>query len=98
MPDKMRTARGLWIFYRKLILPSLVLSAFLGLLMMQGKQIIGGAGFAYIFLTPMFHFMIYDMTSPKEYFFYYNLGLSKTVLWINTIVLSLAIGLVLIAV
>lgn len=94
----MRTAKGLWIFYKKLIFPSLALSVFLGFLMMQGSQVIGGAGFAYIFLAPMFHFMIYDITSPKEYFFYYNLGLSKTVLWMNTIVLSLAIGLALIAI
>jgi hypothetical protein len=45
--------------------------------------------------APFFHFAIYEIRNPNEYYFYYNLGLSKTVLWISTIAISFCIGLIL---
>ncbi len=84
---------ALWIFYKKLILPSLSLSillAFFGSL-----KLITGTGVAFVFLTPVFQFLFYDLARPNEYYFYYNMGLGKIVLWINTILMSLIIGLIL---
>jgi len=94
----MRITNGLWVFYKKLIIPSSALSVCLGLMMGTGMKIISMAGFSYIFLTPFFHLMIYDLTNPKEYYFYHNLGLSKLMLWVATIASSLIAGLMLMAI
>lgn len=84
----------LWLFYKKLILPSLALSillAFFGPI-----KLITGTGMAYIVLTPISQFLFYDLSRPNEYYFYYNMGLSKVALWVNTILMSLIIGVILI--
>jgi hypothetical protein len=94
----MRTVNGLWIFYKKLICPSLALSLCFGVLMGTTSEFIGMTGFAYILVAPFFHLMIYDLTGSGEYYFYYNLGLSKLALWVNTAVTSLIIGLLLVAI
>lgn len=91
----MRIINALWIFYKKLILPSIVVSALLATFYFKLGEIIKGTGMAYVFLTPVFHYLLYDLTSPKEYFFYYNMGISKLFLWINSIVVSLTIGIIL---
>jgi hypothetical protein len=88
----MRTFKGLWIFYRKLMYPSAALSICLGLLAMKGMAVVGASFFAYVFLAPMFHYFTYEVNNPNEYYFYYNLGLSKVNLWINTIAWSSIIG------
>jgi hypothetical protein len=92
----MRIIIGSWLFYRKLIVPSLVLSVFLSFLQLGFMDIYAGIGISYIILVPFFHFFTYEVTHPEEYYFYYNLGLSKVVLWMNTIITSLIIGLILI--
>jgi hypothetical protein len=73
--------------------PSIALSLCLGVLMGGITEFVGMAGFAYIFITPFFHLMIYDLTNPKEYYFYHNLGVSRLMLWLNTCVISLIIGI-----
>jgi len=92
----MRIIKGSWIFYSRIIIPTLVLSVFLAILQMHFIDICAGTGISYIILAPFFHFFTYEVTNPKEYYFYYNLGLSKAVLWANTLVISTIIGLILI--
>jgi hypothetical protein len=94
----MRIINGLWVFYKKLVIPSAALSVCLGLMMGTGMKVLGMAGFSYIFIAPFFHLMIYDLTNPKEYYFYYNLGLSRLMLWFATVVTSIIIGLILMAI
>lgn len=91
----MRIVNVLWVFYKKLILPSIVVSALLASFYFKLGEIVKGTGMAYIFLAPVFHYLLYDFTSPKEYYFYYNMGLSKVALWVNTILMSLIISVVL---
>jgi len=50
-------------------------------------------GLGYIFSAPLFHLFNYEVRNTNEYYFYYNLGLSKILLWISTILISLTIGL-----
>jgi len=92
----MHMIKGLYIFYKKLVIPSLIFSLLLSLLEMPLVKIHAGIGISYIVLAPLFHYFIYETRSPNEYYFYYNLGLSKTVLWTNTVITSTAIGLLLI--
>ena len=85
----------LWIFYKKLILPSLAVSILLAIIFIGSVKITSGIGIAYIFITPFFHFLLYDLARPNEYYFYYNLGISKLVLWVSSIITSLIVSIIL---
>ncbi|MNK04923.1 hypothetical protein D3C87_227960 [compost metagenome] len=89
----MRILYGLCFFYQKLIIPSLVISIVLSFLMMKVIDLYVGIGISFIFLTPVFHYLIYEIRNPNEYYFYHNLGLNKLVLWTNTLIISLIVGL-----
>ncbi len=91
----MRIVKTILIFYQKLIIPTLALSVLLALI---GFGITGGfsltsLGVSYIFLGLLFHYFIYEVENSSEYYFYYNLGLSRLSLWIITFILNLSIGL-----
>jgi hypothetical protein len=71
---------------------------FSGLLGFIGLGIVGAfslktIGISYIFSGLLFHYLIYEVRNRNEYYFYYNLGLSRLILWVVTFVLSLLIGL-----
>jgi len=55
-----------------------------------------GAGITYILFTPGFLYFIYDIRNPNEYYFYYNLGLSRLNLWVSALSISFVIGFVMI--
>lgn len=92
----MRSAKGLLLFYRKIVVPSLVLSIVLPLFGMTLINFTSGVGISFFFLLPLFHFLGYEIKYPHEYFFYHNLGLSKRCLWVSTIIISLIVSLFLI--
>ena len=93
----MRIVYGLWFFYQKLIIPSLVVSIALSYLMAGTSHLLIGIGIVYIFFTPTFHYLTYELNNSNEYYFYYNMGLSKLSLWMSTLVISTLIGLLFIA-
>jgi len=80
----------LWLFYKRLILPALLLAFLSGLFFMTFAMRFSSTavGIAYLFFACLFHYFIYEIRHSYEYYFYYNLGLSKLHLWINTIVTS----------
>lgn len=90
----MRPLRCLFIFHRKLFFPALVVSLLLGLIGFPLIQSFSfkGVGISYMLFTPLFHYFIYEVRNPNEYYFYHNLGLSRVNLWISTFVVSLFIG------
>lgn len=90
-----KTLRSLFLFQWKLIVPSLALSILLAVLMMEFSNIRAGIGISFIFFMPAMHYFRYELQNPDEYFFYYNLGLSKMRLWIITVILSLFTGFLL---
>lgn len=96
----MRIFFCIWVFYKKLILPTVVVSALFGLILYPNTETISSSmkwsGISCIFLTPVFHYFIYEIRNPNEYYFYYNMGLSKLVLWISTTILGLILGLLII--
>lgn len=91
----MRIIHGLYFFYKKLILPAVGLSIFLSLMTMPFAALSTGIGISFIFLLPCFQYLVYELRNPAEYFFYYNLGLSKGWLWLITIGISLLAGFIL---
>jgi len=94
----MQLLRGVILFYKKLLIPTLVVSAMIGLFgyPVTGKFSLKWVGISYILFTPLFIYFIYEIRNSREYYFYYNLGLSKIVLWISCAMLSIIIGLVMI--
>jgi len=92
----MRTFKAILIFYQKLIIPSLIISGLLGFIgfRITGEISLKTIGISYIFFGLLFHYFIYEVRKGNEYYFYYNLGLSRLSLWIITFVLNLIIGLI----
>lgn len=91
----MRIISGLYFFYQKLVIPSLFISFTLSYFAMGYMNFYAGVGISFIFITPTLHYFIYEVRTPNEYYFYYNLGLSKFTLWLTTISFSLIIGSIL---
>lgn len=89
----MRTIKGLFLFYKRIVFPALLFSAVLSSFGMTLVNFFGGLGFAFLFLLPLFHYLSYEIRYPGEYYFYHNQGLSKLVLWLITLVISLLVGL-----
>ena len=89
----MREIKAFWFFYQKLMLPSIALSLLLSAFSMAYVKLSVGFGVSYMILTPVFHYFTYDVKNVHEYYFYFNLGLSKALLWICTIATSFFLGL-----
>ncbi len=94
----MRIIKGLLLFYKRLLIPLVIISVTLNLMGMAitGKFSLHGLGITYIFLSPLLQYFIYEIIYPEEYYFYYNLGLSKTILWFSTLLIGYVIGLTMI--
>lgn len=92
----MRIIKSLLIFYQKLIMPTLFVSILLNLM---GITITGNfsfkiLGISYILLGLFFHFFTYEIRNSGEYYFYFNLGINKYMLWLSTLVFNLVIGVI----
>lgn len=88
----MRILLGLVFFLQKIIISSILFSTLLSAVVLPFQGLFKGIGIAFIFLTPFFHYFLYEVRTPNEYYFYYNLGLSKGFLWGCTIGLSISVG------
>ncbi|TAJ11958.1 hypothetical protein DMA11_14750 [Marinilabiliaceae bacterium JC017] len=91
---QMQTIRSIFIFYKKLIIPSLMISLLLGLsgMAITHEFSLGFVGFSYIFFASLFHYFIYEIRNRNEYYFYFNMGLSRIVLWVLSSTISIIIG------
>lgn len=95
----MRILKAILIFYQKLIVPALVLSALLGFFTFgitgefPGKTV----GISYFVFALVFHFFIYEVRNRNEYYFYYNIGLSHLSLWVISCAISFIIGFIFLA-
>lgn len=91
----MRVIKAILIFYQKILFPTLIFTGLLGVVVFGfteefSLKILGSA---YIITGLMFHYFIYEIRYANEYYFYYNFGLSRSMLWLCTFSLNLAIGL-----
>jgi hypothetical protein len=92
----MRIFKAILIFYQKIFFPTLIFSGLLGLLIfgLTEELSLKAIGSAYILSGFLFHYFMYEIRSANEYYFYYNMGLSRLSLWIGTFILNLAIGFI----
>jgi len=82
-------------FYRKLIVPSFMSSLAIALFgYMSEFPFTETFGQSYIFISLLFHFFIYEIMNPNEYYFYYNIGISKVILYATTVLFSFIIGII----
>jgi len=90
-----RQAKSFYIFYVKIFFPALALSALMGFIgaSNSASTYFNYVGIAIILITPLMHYLTYELRSNNEYFFYFNQGLSKTRLWILSCLTSFLIGL-----
>lgn len=95
MSSFVKKAYYIFIFQKKFLLPAIIISVLLGFIghSINGKPIGTNAGLAYLFILPLFQFFIYELRYAHEYYFYYNLGISKIALWIACIVHALILSL-----
>ncbi len=84
--------KGIWAFYRKLLVPAFSFSAPIGFLTYLETGNFTGSfkitGISYLFFALAAHYFIYEIFNPKEYYFYYNMGICKLTLWLSTLALS----------
>lgn len=84
------------MFYKKLVIPALSMSAAIASIVFlnSGNFSFKWFGISFLIVTPLFHYYIYEIRNPNEYYFYYNMGISKLFLWLATLVSSSFIGLI----
>lgn len=84
------------LFYRKIFLYTLLLTALSFFLVLGEKRSIQVAflGYVYAVLSPATHLFFYEFSRPQEYYFYANLGLLRRDLWKITVGISLLLTLV----
>lgn len=92
--DYTRRAKAFYIFYKKILIPTLILSALGGILGSAGTQLnyLSMIGISIIVFSPILHYLTYELRNKNENFFYYNLGLTKTHLWLLSSLSSFVIG------
>ena len=85
--------RGAWLFYQKLLLPSLVISILLGIFFMvwSGEYSNSTIGILYLFTPLLMQYFLYDLRRKGEYGFYHNLGLGTLTLWAANLIFNTVI-------
>jgi len=94
--ENIRIIRIFWVFYIKLFFPSIIVALLISLPIYLSSFSLTPVGISYIFISPLFHFLTYELRNEKEYYFYFNQGFSKVLLWTLSCIAGLFIGLLLI--
>ncbi len=87
----LKTIQLLWTFYKSFLFVSLLVTGFcLQLIWKYDFRIFGNTLWLKLATLALIWFFINEFRS-KEYYYYQNLGISKTLLWSATILFDLAI-------
>ena len=87
----MRVLTAYFYFYHKIFLISFLVSV---LLSFTAEFSFRNLALCYLLFSPFFHFMIYEIRSKDEYYFYGNFGLSRKFLWMMTFLVSLILEII----
>ncbi len=82
----MRTLRNILLFQRDILLISYSISISIGLLVRFEPMLIG---LNFMLIAPISHFFLYEIRNKNYYYYFYNLGLSKTILWCSTFIIGI---------
>jgi len=91
-----KTIRLTWTFYKNFLVLSIIITAFC----LRAFWIYGFATFFGIFwgklITLGLTYYLLNLNIKNEYFYYQNLGISKTLLWVATLTFDFVLFLLLI--
>ncbi len=82
----MRLLKNILLFQKKIVFTSAIIAVAIGFIFSVSLNIIG---LYYLYIAPMTHLFIYEIKNKNEYYYYYNLGLTKLILWGSTFVIAL---------
>jgi len=86
-----RTTRLIFSFYRNFAIASLAVTTIAGgLFDKYGPTIAGGLFLLKAITNALFLYLIHHLRH-KEYYYYYNLGLSKKALWSSTLIIDFSL-------
>ncbi len=77
----MRLLKNILLFQKKIVFTSYIISIPIAILFKN----INVVGVSVMFVMLMLHFFIYELKNQDEYFYYYNLGITKLQLWFSTL-------------
>lgn len=81
----MMLVKNILLFQKKILPSSYAIAIVLGFIFGSIKFV----GIAFMFILPLVHLLVYELQSKNEYFYYYNLGITKLNLWLSTVILGL---------
>jgi hypothetical protein len=86
--------RSFLAFYQKIFIPSLIVAITIGLIgiIFGNLPFLSTVGLGLCLISPLFQYFIYELRNEKEYYFFFNLGFSRTKLWALNIIVSIVIG------
>jgi hypothetical protein len=81
-------------YYKSLLLMNVIISICLGLM----SLIIGKYGFPICFMTGgyVLSILYYELSKQKQYYFYFNKGLSKQTLYITSFIINTILGIIIV--
>lgn len=93
----LKIIHAFYLFYIKFSIPAILIALIIALsyLILTGIFSPHLVGYTYFLLAAGFQFVLYDLNHPGQYYFYYNLGISKRGLWISSITVNSAISTIL---
>lgn len=74
------------LFQKKIFFLSIFIALCLSYLEVGNMKHIG---FYYLFIAPAVHFFAYEIINEQQYYYFFNLGLSKIYLWVSTVLISI---------
>ncbi len=87
----LRLLLNILLFQKRIFFPSIFISIILSYIFYSQLK---NTGFLYLLIAPTLHYFIYEIFNSKEYYYYYNLGLPKNILWGTTFVLGAIVQLI----
>lgn len=82
----MRMLKNILLFQSKVLPTSLIISFLIGGFTPIPLKL---TALSLCIIIPCNHFYFYNLMNKSQYFYYYNLGISNTKLWLSTIIISL---------
>jgi hypothetical protein len=94
----MNRVRTLLFFHKRFIIPALVLTSLTGAYSWASSDSfsVQSFGLGYLVTPLLLQLIVFEYSYKGEYYFYFNLGISRKDLWISNFILSL-LGAILIS-
>ncbi len=82
----LRILKNILLFHKKIFFISYIISLIVALLLRGTPKTIG---LTFLLIAPFIQYYFYELKTKNEYYYYYNLGITKGKLWLSTFVIGL---------